>query len=81
MAVRVHAADDGFVVDGEWEGCAAANASLKTSGRAGVQRGDGAGVCVRCAEPGAVPDRPRSRIGGGDAGDRVRVDRLAGCAP
>lgn len=35
MAVRVHAADDGFVVDGEWEGYAAANASLKhLAGRA-----------------------------------------------
>ncbi|GAF46559.1 putative transposase [Rhodococcus wratislaviensis NBRC 100605] len=35
MAVRVHAVDDGFVVDGEWEGCAAANAFLKhLAGRA-----------------------------------------------
>jgi len=35
MAVRVHAVDDGYVVDGEWEGCAAANAFLKhLAGRA-----------------------------------------------
>jgi site-specific recombinase XerD len=35
MAVRVQTAGDGYVVDGEWEGCAAANAFLKhLAGRA-----------------------------------------------